>query len=125
MRLRGRRLALVPKRKPGEVVVTFVVDTTAFQQALSRAAEGLGAMVATLNRLAYGQSPQARLAARRAAEGGNGSDARNWPDLWLSTACSVWLCRAEPWSCPDARGAGLQCHCRCHQRAAVTTRRGA
>jgi hypothetical protein len=50
------------------------------------------------------------LANRRAALGGNGSDA--FSDQWQSAACGAWLHT----SCPDGAG-HLHCTCRCHAAA--------
>lgn len=58
------------------------------------------------------RSPAETLRLRRSAFGGNGADAKLWPEQWQSAVCSAWLHE----SCPSAHR-GLGCTCGCHAKA--------
>lgn len=90
------------RREPGVLVID-----------LRPIARAVGKMVRALR----GLTPSGQLEIRRARWGGNGTDARRWPDQWQSAVCSAWLHE----SCPSA-SRDLGCTCRCHRRSAVTTR---
>lgn len=57
-------------------------------------------------------TPAGRLRVARHQHGGNGTDARRWPEMWQSASCSAWLHE----SCPSDAHA-LDCTCGCHGSA--------
>ena len=62
-------------------------------------------------KLAEAFTPEGRLRRDRHAHGGNGTDARRWPEMWQSASCSAWLHE----SCPSEAHC-LGCTCGCHGR---------
>lgn len=88
-----------------DLVLRFEIDLRPFQRALKAATRSIAAIL-------RGRTPAGRLERARVELGGNGSDARTWPDLWLSAVCAAWLCG----SCPSDRH-GLGCSCKCHGAA--------
>jgi hypothetical protein len=94
------------RRHTKPVKGVIVLDLRPFAAAMARAARSI---ITAFDNFAAAFTPAGRLRVARHQHGGNGTDARRWPDLWQSAPCSAWLHE----SCPsDAHALG--CTCGCH-----------